>query len=139
MKEILKIVIQNLSLLYVPAVGALLALVLLAIKKRYVRQGYLFRPSSVSSREHQPSTIGETATSAVCLIEQELHMTTPTERTNAVIETRRFLQLLASDDGLRDVGNIRETAIRLLRHYPRDIDLSVSSSAFPSVWSSPKT
>ncbi|WP_454826652.1 BPSL0761 family protein [Paraburkholderia xenovorans] len=65
-------------------------------------------------------------------------MTTPAERTNAVIETRRFLQMLAYDDNHTDPDKIRECAIRLLRHYPLDIDLSVSASALPKVWTAPE-
>ncbi|CAB3795556.1 hypothetical protein LMG28614_04199 [Paraburkholderia ultramafica] len=65
-------------------------------------------------------------------------MTTPAERTKAVIETRRFLQMLASDDSLTDPSKIREAAMRLLRHYPLDVDLAVSAAAFPNVWLSPE-
>lgn len=64
-------------------------------------------------------------------------MTIPTERTTAVIETRRLLQMLASDS-LTDTSKIREVAIRLLQHYPLDIDLSVSASALPNVWAAPE-
>jgi hypothetical protein len=59
MEDILEIVLRNLPLLYVPAVGVVLALVVLRIKKRYVNEGILFRRSSVSSREPQPSFTGE--------------------------------------------------------------------------------
>jgi hypothetical protein len=138
MDEILKIVIQNLPLLYMPAVGALLALVLFRIKRRYVKEGYLFGGRSAPSRQRPAPVVEMADTSAVIQMEPESRMTTPTERTNAVIETRRFLESLASSEGLTDVSNFQEIAIRLLRHYPNDIDLSVSASAFPSVWSTPK-
>ena len=138
MDEILRIVIQNLPLLYVPAAGALLALVVLRVKRRYVKEGYLFWRPSASSRQRQAPVVNVADTSSVIQIELEPHMTTPSEKTRAVIETRRFLQALASDDGLSDSTNIRETAKRLLRHYPLDIDVSVSASAFPSVWSEPE-
>jgi hypothetical protein len=43
MEEILDIVLRNSALLYIPAVGLVLALVVLRIKKRYVNDGVLFR------------------------------------------------------------------------------------------------
>jgi hypothetical protein len=138
MDEILRIVIQNLPLLYVPAAGALLALVLFRIKRRYVKEGYIFRRPSTSSRQHQAFVVELTNTSSDSQVEPESHMTTPTERTRAVVETRRFLQALASDGGDTEPTDIRENAKRLLRHYPLDIDLSASASAFPSVWSEPE-
>jgi len=139
MDELLRIVIQNLPLLYVPAAGALLALVLLRIKRRYVREGYFFRHPSASTRQHQTAVVEVTNISVDRQVEPERHMTTPSERTKAVIETRRFLQALASDDGHTEPTDIRESAKRLLRHYPLDIDISVSASAFPSIWSDPET
>lgn len=63
-------------------------------------------------------------------------MTTARERTNAVVETRRFLQMLASDDSHTNQRDTREVAIRLLRHYPLDIDLAVSAAALPNIWTS---
>jgi hypothetical protein len=57
--EILDIFLQNSALLYIPAVGVVLALVVLRIKKRYVNDGVLFGRSPVSSRENQPSPTGE--------------------------------------------------------------------------------
>jgi hypothetical protein len=59
MEQILEIALQNLPLLYVPALGAVLALVVLHIKNRYVNQGYVFRRSAVSSREHHASFTAE--------------------------------------------------------------------------------
>lgn len=56
MKEILDIVLQNLLLLYVPAVEFLLSLLVLRIKRCYVKDGVLLRRSPVSSRVH-PSTV----------------------------------------------------------------------------------
>jgi len=55
MGQILEVVLQNLPLVYVPAVGAVLAMVVLRVKKRYVNQGYFFMRPSVSSLEHQLS------------------------------------------------------------------------------------
>ncbi|WP_241016515.1 BPSL0761 family protein [Paraburkholderia sp. Ac-20336] len=62
-------------------------------------------------------------------------MTMPDERTNAVIETREFLQLLAASDDAASGADIREIAMRLLRHYPSDVDLDISAAALPGVWS----
>ncbi|WP_454872441.1 hypothetical protein [Paraburkholderia xenovorans] len=59
MEEILNIVIRNLPLLYVPAFGAVLTLVVLRIKKRYVNEGHIFRRSTGSSHEHHPSSTAE--------------------------------------------------------------------------------
>ncbi|WP_328811000.1 BPSL0761 family protein [Paraburkholderia metrosideri] len=138
MDEILRIIFQNLPLLYVPAVGALVALVVLCIKRRYVKEGYIFRRPSASSQQNQAPVLEVTNTFSVSQVAPERPMTTPSERTNAVIETRRFLQELASDDGHTEASEIRESARRLLRHYPLDIDISISASAFPSVWSEPE-
>jgi hypothetical protein len=138
MDEIVRIVVQHLPLLYIPAVGALAALVLLHIKRRYVKEGYIFRHPSASSRQHQAFVVELTNTSSHSQFEPERLMTTPSERTNAVIETRRFLQELAADDGHIELTDIQESARRLLRHYPLDIDISISASAFPSVWSEPE-
>ncbi|WP_208457074.1 BPSL0761 family protein [Burkholderia vietnamiensis] len=62
-------------------------------------------------------------------------MTMPDERTNAVIETWEFLQLLAASDDAASSADIREIAMRLLRHYPSDVDLDISAVALPGVWS----
>ncbi|MGF6596313.1 hypothetical protein P3T23_001020 [Paraburkholderia sp. GAS448] len=65
-------------------------------------------------------------------------MTTPDERTKAVVETRSFLQLLAAEDEVTIPGLVRTVATGLLRHYPLDVDLDVSASALPEVWANPK-
>ena len=59
MEQILEIVIQNLPLLYVPALCAFLTLVVLRIKKRYVKHGYVFRRSASSFRKHHLSFTAE--------------------------------------------------------------------------------
>lgn len=64
-------------------------------------------------------------------------MTTANERTNAVVETRAFLQMLASDSNCTPPNNLGEEAVRLLRHYPLDVDLDISASALPNLWTSP--
>ncbi|WP_323182914.1 BPSL0761 family protein [Paraburkholderia sp. CNPSo 3076] len=63
-------------------------------------------------------------------------MTTPYERTRTVVQTREFLEKLASGDAPVNHQKVQEEAIRLLRHYPLDFDLEISSTALPSVWAS---
>ncbi|BFG77767.1 hypothetical protein PTKU46_58000 [Paraburkholderia terrae] len=64
-------------------------------------------------------------------------MTMPEERTKAIMETRDFLEtLLGSEDEIM-WGLVRTMAAQLLRHYPLDVDLSVSASALPGVWAPP--
>jgi len=65
-------------------------------------------------------------------------MTTPYERTQAVIDTREFLQLLASANEITIEGLVQSVALGLLRHYPLDIDLDVSAGASPGIWAVPK-
>lgn len=65
-------------------------------------------------------------------------MTTAHERTKSVIETREFLRLLASSDDMVSRGHVRSVAVRLLRHYPLDVDLKVSAAALPGVWVAPE-
>src|SRR5579864_4270227 len=71
----------------------------------------------------------------VCL--KELMMTTPHERTKAVIDTRELLQMLASADEVTIRGLVQSVAVCLLRHCPLDIDLAVSAAALPGVWAHP--
>ncbi|WP_371881744.1 hypothetical protein [Caballeronia sp. S22] len=59
MEQILEIVLRNPPILYVPALGVVLALMVLRIQKRYVNQGYIFRRSTTSSSEHHPSLTAE--------------------------------------------------------------------------------
>lgn len=65
-------------------------------------------------------------------------MTTPRERTKAVVDTRKFLLILASADEVTVRGLVQTMAMRLLRHYPLDIDLEVSAAALPGVWAIPE-
>jgi hypothetical protein len=65
-------------------------------------------------------------------------MTTPYERTQAVLDTREYLQLLASANEITIDGLVQSVALGLLRHYPLDIDLDVSASASPGIWAAPK-
>ncbi|WP_341866407.1 BPSL0761 family protein [Burkholderia puraquae] len=68
----------------------------------------------------------------------EVMMTTPYERTKAVIETRELLKLLASCDDLASRSAVQAIAVRLLRHYPLDVDLGVSAAALPGLWAAPQ-
>jgi hypothetical protein len=64
-------------------------------------------------------------------------MTMPSERTKAVIETRRFLRTLSDAEDEIMWNQVRSVALQLLRHYPLDADIDVSSVALPSVWAAP--
>lgn len=55
-------------------------------------------------------------------------MTMPYEPTRAVLETRELLQLVASSDDAASGIDIRTIAVRLLRHYPLDVELDVSAA-----------
>jgi hypothetical protein len=65
-------------------------------------------------------------------------MTTPDERTKAVVETREFLQILAAFDEVTVPGFIQTVATGLLKHYPIAVDLGVSASALPGIGAHPK-
>ncbi|MGF6931198.1 hypothetical protein OKW41_000337 [Paraburkholderia sp. UCT70] len=65
-------------------------------------------------------------------------MTMPEERTRAITETRQFLETLRSSETEIMWGLVRTMAGQLLRHYPLDVDLSVSASAVPGVWAPPR-
>jgi hypothetical protein len=69
---------------------------------------------------------------------EKLAMTMPEERTKAVVETRQFLEMLRSSESEITWGLVRTMASQLLRHYPLDVDLSVSASALPGVWAPPR-
>lgn len=64
-------------------------------------------------------------------------MTTPEERTRAVMRTRALLTDLSRGTAQRETDALRELAMTLLRHYPLDIDLDLSGSALPGVWALP--
>jgi hypothetical protein len=61
-------------------------------------------------------------------------MTTPAERTKAVVDTRDFLQMLSVAEQVTIPGLVQSVAIGLLRHYPLTVDLDVSASAIPGIW-----
>jgi len=64
-------------------------------------------------------------------------MTTPAERTKAVVDTRDVLEMLANAEEVTIRGLVQSVAICLLRHYPLNVDLDVSASALPGVWTHP--
>jgi hypothetical protein len=64
-------------------------------------------------------------------------MTSPTERTKAVVDTRDFLQMLSVAEEVTIRGLVQSVAIGLLRHFPLNVDLDVSASALPGVWAQP--
>ena len=64
-------------------------------------------------------------------------MTTPDERTRAVVDTRQFLETLAEGDDITLIDLVRTVAVILLRHYPEDIDLDASAAALPAIWAPP--
>lgn len=65
-------------------------------------------------------------------------MTTPDERTRAVLQTRQFLERLCSPAQPGSVAPaFREEACRLLRHYPVAGDLRLVAQALPLCWSNP--
>lgn len=65
-------------------------------------------------------------------------MTTPYERTKAVVETRAFLEILAAAEEVSVVGLVQSLAVCLLRHYPLDVDIAVSAAAIPTLWAQPR-
>ncbi|RKF36693.1 BPSL0761 family protein [Paraburkholderia fungorum] len=64
-------------------------------------------------------------------------MTTPAERTKAVVDARNFLQLLSNAEEVTIRGLVQSVAIGLLRHYPLDVELDASASALPEIWARP--
>jgi hypothetical protein len=61
-------------------------------------------------------------------------VTTPYERTKAVIGTREFLQTLAVAEEISVPGLVQSVALSLLRHFPLPIDVDVSAAALPGLW-----
>lgn len=61
-------------------------------------------------------------------------MTTPTERTAAVQKTRAFLEMLAHGEGNNVSQDIALRAETLLRHYPSDLELELTSAVYPTCW-----
>ena len=63
-------------------------------------------------------------------------MTTPEERTQAVMQTKRFLERLCSNGSTsyEVPEEIRRTARRLLKHYPGGAHLDQAAVAWPGSW-----
>ena len=65
-------------------------------------------------------------------------MTTPFERTRAVVETRIFLEQLSSgrlpSTSLKDLQGVADA---LLRHYPDETNLRLSAQVLPFLWAEP--
>jgi hypothetical protein len=62
-------------------------------------------------------------------------MTMPSERTRAVLATRRFLKELCNNgNGLEVPASVRESARRLLRHYPDSWHIDIAAVAWPMAW-----
>ena len=64
-------------------------------------------------------------------------MTTPYERTSAVLQTRPLLEELVAGAASSNVGLVSAEARRLLRHYPNLGDLRMTADAFPMWWGRP--
>jgi hypothetical protein len=62
-------------------------------------------------------------------------MTTPHERTRAVVHTQEFLRELTTPTSIPDVPDaVRQEARRLLRHYPGRGDMRLTHTAMPVWW-----
>lgn len=59
-------------------------------------------------------------------------MTTPDERTRAVVDTRWFLEHLSRSNAVPD--GVRDTARRLLRHYPGNAHINAAAETWPMRW-----
>lgn len=74
------------------------------------------------------------STMLTTLLQQE-DMTTPSERSRAVIQARAFLETLARSAAASQ--SVRQEARDLLRHYPSFIHLELSASACSAIWGNP--
>ncbi|WP_074173551.1 BPSL0761 family protein [Caballeronia calidae] len=61
-------------------------------------------------------------------------MTTPEERTRAILGGRELLATLAQGRGSYSPDLVRTLAMTLLRHYPLDVDIDVMAAALPHLW-----
>ena len=64
-------------------------------------------------------------------------MTTPYERTQSVLQTRRLLAELAGGKRLGDSTWVRERAGLLLRHFPVTSDVELSAKVLLLIWADP--
>jgi hypothetical protein len=54
----------------------------------------------------------------------------------AVLQTRDLLKaLVCATDSIAHT-DVRIEALRLLQHYPEDVDISISAAVLPKVWKS---
>lgn len=66
-------------------------------------------------------------------------MTIPSERTMAVQQTERFLlDLLSPKTTPRVPAEIRQRAVRCLRHFPGSYELRRASKVLPESWGVPE-
>lgn len=64
-------------------------------------------------------------------------MTTPSERTNSIMDTKRFLERLLNRRLEPDVPDaVRKYALALLRHYPFEMEIEMAHHALPA-WFGP--
>ena len=62
-------------------------------------------------------------------------MTVPTERTRAVLYTRKFLlRLIAPEETPRVPKAVRREALACLRHYPWDIEMALAAKKAPEIF-----
>ena len=59
-------------------------------------------------------------------------MTTPYERTRAILETKQFLQNLAQAPQVPEAVN--QASLKLLRHYPTLLNIETAHKALPDVF-----
>ncbi|WP_408115705.1 BPSL0761 family protein [Caballeronia grimmiae] len=64
-------------------------------------------------------------------------MTSSTERTQAVLATRDFLQLLSNAESVDIPGLVQSVALTLLKHFPMRDDLIASAAVQPELWAAP--
>lgn len=64
-------------------------------------------------------------------------MTTPRERTAAVLAVRKFLEKLAQPAGNDIPSDVVGEAERLLRHYPSLADIELTCAMYPTCWEMP--
>jgi RNA:NAD 2'-phosphotransferase (TPT1/KptA family) len=65
-------------------------------------------------------------------------MTTPYERTRALVETRKFLEQLSGGRlTSASLENLQNAASALLRHFPEENNLRLSAKVLPLLWAEP--
>ncbi|WP_081067971.1 BPSL0761 family protein [Burkholderia territorii] len=64
-------------------------------------------------------------------------MTTPSERTAAVLRTRTFLMELGNPAACGIPREIASAAENLLRHYPSLVDIELTCAIYPTCWEMP--